>query len=68
MADVERIYPEAKTALINWIEQHFHDIESYVFVSKLADGTTMTIHHVPSKIEAYGLLEIAKLGGFEKVK
>lgn len=65
MASVERIYPEPKTALINWIEQNFHDIESYVFVARLDDGTIQTIHDISSKIEALGMLEVAKRGEFQ---
>lgn len=68
MAEVQRIYPEAKTALINWIEENFHDIESYVFTCLQSDGTTMTIHHVKSKIEARGLLAIASEGEFSKAQ
>ena len=65
MADVRRIYPEAKTALINWIEEHFHDIESYAFTCLLKDGKTVTVYDVSSRVEALGLLEVAKSGEFK---
>lgn len=60
MAEVKRIYPEAKTALINWIEENFHDIDSYIFTCRLKDGTSMTVHDVDSFIEALGMVESAK--------
>jgi hypothetical protein len=57
---VQRIYPEAKTALINWIEESFHEIDSYIFIAKLKDGTTMTLYHIDSHLEGVGLCELAK--------
>lgn len=57
---IQRIYPEPKTALINWIEQNFHQIADYVFTCRLSDGSTMTIHDIGGRIEALGLLEAAK--------
>lgn len=55
-----RIYPEPKTALINWIEENFHEIESYVFTAKLSNNTIMTVHDVEDFTEAMGLASISK--------
>jgi len=64
LAEVKRIYPEAKTALINYIEQHFHSIESYVFTCRIKDENgqeeQMTVYDVDSFVEALGMLESAK--------
>lgn len=60
MADVRRIYPESKTALINWIEQNFHEIDSYVAAFRTTDGKVFIIHDVHSEVEALGMLESTK--------
>lgn len=60
MGEMIRLYPEAKTALIKWIEDHFHDIESFVTVLHLKDRTTWTIYDIPSYLTGLGLLELAK--------
>ncbi|GAB7387369.1 hypothetical protein BSNK01_12050 [Bacillaceae bacterium] len=65
---VRRIYPEAKTALINWIEQNFHEIDEYVAVFTMKDGTMMTIYDVYSYIGAVGLAEMAKESIHEAVR
>lgn len=65
MVDIQRIYPEAKTALINWIEQNFHEIDAYVFVCTMVDGAHQTIHHVDSRVQALGILEAAKDKAFK---
>lgn len=57
---VQRLYPEAKTALINWIEQHFHEIEGFVATFELKDGSTLTIHDVKTHIQAAGLASITE--------
>lgn len=66
VAEIQRIYPEPKTALINWIEQNWDNIQSYVFVALERNGETMTIYDVDSRMEAFGLLAIAQRGEFEK--
>ena len=68
IAEIQRIYPEPKTALINWIEQNWDNIESYVFVALEKSGETMTIYDVDSRMEAFGLLAIAGRGEFEKTR
>ena len=55
MADVVRIYPESKTGLINYIEEHFHDIDEFVVTFTLKDGTTMTVYDCYSYINALGI-------------
>lgn len=56
---ITRIYPEAKTGLINWIEENFHEIDSFVASFTIKDGTSMTIYHTKNTIEAFGILGIA---------
>lgn len=55
MSEVKRILPESKTELINWIEQNFHDIDTFVVTFNLKDGTTMTVYDCYSFVEALGL-------------
>ena len=67
LADIKRIYPEAITGLINWMEQNFHDIDSFVITFKLKDKEMWTVHHTDSYYEAlaistWGLDTIQKLG------
>jgi len=52
---VQRICPEAITGLINWMEENFHDIDSFVVTFMLKDKTSMTIHHTSSYFEALGI-------------
>lgn len=56
--NVKRIYPESKTGLINYIEEHFHDIEQFVITFSLNDGTTMSVYDSFSYLEAVGLAGI----------
>ncbi|TQK41956.1 hypothetical protein FB479_11657 [Brevibacillus sp. AG162] len=58
--NVKRIYPEARTGVINWIEQNFHDIEGFVCIFNLKDGTTQLVYDTYTYLEAIGLAEIAK--------
>ena len=58
MSGVKRVYPESKTGLINWIEEHFHEIEQFVVTFSLNDGTTMSIYDSFSYLEAVGLAGI----------
>lgn len=58
MTDVKRIYPESKTGLINYIEEHFHEIEQFVVTFSLNDGTTMSVYDSFSYLEAVGLAGI----------
>lgn len=65
---VVRIYPEAITGTIKWMEDNFHDIDSFVVTFMLKDGTSMTIHHTSSYFEALGIVAyttdaIQRLGG-----
>ncbi|MET3699353.1 hypothetical protein [Bacillus oleivorans] len=60
MSKVSRIYPEAKTGLINYIEQNFHEIDSYVVTFTLKDGTTMTVYHSNSFVEAMGIVGVSQ--------
>ena len=67
VAEVKRVYPEAITGLINWMEQNFHDIDSFVITFKLKDKEIWTAHHTESYYEAlaismWGLDTIQKLG------
>lgn len=52
---VTRIYPEAITGTIKWMEENFHDIESFVVTFMLKDGESMTVHHTSSYFEALGI-------------
>jgi hypothetical protein len=67
MAEVKRIYPEAVSGLINWMEDNFHDIDSFVITFLMKDKTTMTVHHTDSYFNAlalamFNLDTIQKLG------
>lgn len=59
MSSVKRIFPGPTNGLINWVEQNFHDIEQYVCVFKLKDGTTMMTYDTYTYLEAVGLVGIA---------
>ncbi|MFB5192673.1 hypothetical protein [Alicyclobacillus fastidiosus] len=54
-ATVQRIYPESRTGLINWIEQKFHDIDQYIVTFAMKDGTTVTVYDTYSFFNAMGL-------------
>ena len=55
VAEVKRIYPEAKSGLINWIEQNFQEIEQFVAIFKMKDGHSYTFYDTYSFLEAMGL-------------
>lgn len=55
---VVRIHPEGKTALINYIEENFEDIEEFIFTSKHKDNTTMTIYDCYSYFDACAINNI----------
>ncbi|MGN7328739.1 hypothetical protein [Bacillus pumilus] len=57
---VKRVFLGAVNGLINWIEQNFHDIDSFVTTFKMKDGTLMTIYHIELYLEAVGMAEICK--------
>lgn len=59
MAEIKRIYPEAKSGLINWIEQNFQEIEQFVGSFKMKDGQMYTFYDTYSFLEAMGLTAIA---------
>lgn len=52
---VVRLYPEAISGLINWMEDNFHNIDSFVVTFMLKDGGSMTVHHTSSYFEALGI-------------
>lgn len=54
-SNVKRIYPEAITGTINWMEENFHEIDSFVVTFRLKDKTSMTIHHTDSYFEALAI-------------
>lgn len=56
---VKRIYPEGKTALINWIEENFHEIDSFVATFTMKNEEVATIHHCNSWIEAMGITTVS---------
>lgn len=60
MDKVKRIYPESKTGLINWIEENFHDIDEFMFVAELKDGTSMNVYDFYTYRGAVGTAEMAK--------
>lgn len=60
MIDVQRIYPESKTGLINWIEQNFHEIDEFVVQFQMKDNTSMFVYDTYSFRNALGMLEMAK--------
>jgi hypothetical protein len=56
---VKRIYPEAKTALIKWIEDNFNDIDNYLFICNVkSDGSTMTVYDCDTFMSAAALAAI----------
>lgn len=58
MDNVKRLYPEAKTALIKWIEDNFAEIDDFIFTAHCKDGTTMTIYDVSSYFNACAINNI----------
>lgn len=52
---VVRIYPEAISGLIHWMEEHSHEIDSFVATFMLKDNDSMTVHHTTSYFEALGI-------------
>lgn len=60
MCDVKRIYPESKTGLIKWIEDHFHEIDEFVVQFQMKDNTSMFVYDTYSYRNALGMLEMAK--------
>ena len=55
MNQIKRIYPGGINGLINWMEENFHDIDSFVVTFKLKDKTSMTVHHTDSYYEALAI-------------
>lgn len=60
MENVKRIYPGAKNGLINFIEENFHDIDSYVATFTFKDGSTTTAYECSSMLEAFGIIGMAQ--------
>lgn len=58
--NVTRIFPEAKTGLINWIEENFHDIDTFVVTFRMKDGTTMTVYDCYNFVEALGIVGVSQ--------
>jgi len=59
VAEIKRIYPEARTGLINWMEQNFQEIDQFVASFKMEDGQMYTFYDTYSFLEAMGLTAIA---------
>lgn len=61
MSKVKRIYPGPVNALINFIEEHFHDIDEYVIIIKTKSGDPMAymIYDTYTPISARGLISTA---------
>jgi hypothetical protein len=59
MGKVQRIVPESKTGLINWIEENFHDIDSFVVTFSMKDNTTMTVYDCTTFMEAIGIAGVS---------
>ena len=53
---VKRLSVEAKSQLIEWMEENFHDIDSFIYIANMKDNTTLFVHHCDDVIEAFGLL------------
>jgi hypothetical protein len=60
ISKVTRIFPEAKTGLINWIEENFHDIDQFVATFTSKDGTTMTVYDCFTFLEAMGIVGVTQ--------
>lgn len=60
VGNVKRIYPEAKTGLINWIEENFHEIDAFAATFALKDGTTLTVYHATTFLEAMGIVGVTQ--------
>lgn len=60
MSNVKRVFPGPTNGLINWMEENFHNIDGYVAVFYMSDGTTMTVYDAYSYVQAIGLAEVAK--------
>jgi hypothetical protein len=60
MSNVSRIFPEAKTGLINWIEKNFHNINQFVATFSMKDGTTMTVYDCYTFLEAIGIVGVSQ--------
>ncbi|MDF2902375.1 MAG: phage related protein [Bacillus sp. (in: firmicutes)] len=60
MSKVKRVYPEAKTGLINWIEENFHEIDSFVVTFTLKDNTTLTVYDCHTFVEAMGIVGVTQ--------
>ena len=58
--NITRIHPEAKTGLIKWIEDNFHEIDEFMFVAELKDGTSMNVYDFYTYRGAIGTAEMAK--------
>lgn len=55
VGSVIRMYPESKSGLIKWIEDHFHEIDEYLAIFTLKDGTDMTVYDCCSYRSALGM-------------
>lgn len=60
MSNIKRLYPESKTSLIKWIEDNFHEINEFMFVAELKDGTSMNIYDFFTYRGAIGTVEMSK--------
>jgi hypothetical protein len=60
MSKVQRIYPESKTAVINYIEENFHEIDEFVCTFRFKDGTSITIYDAYTYFNALVMIEMGR--------
>jgi hypothetical protein len=59
MNNVKRVYPGAKNGLINWMEENFHEIDSYVATFTMKNGNSMVVYDCHTLIEAFGIIGLS---------
>jgi len=60
MSNIQRIAPESKTAMIQFIEENFHDIESFVMTFSLKTGEVITYYDVEDYMDAAALAGVTQ--------
>lgn len=60
MSNVKRVFPGPTNGLIKWMEDNFHEINGFVAVFDMKDGTTMTVYDSHTYVQAVGMTEVAK--------
>ncbi len=58
MSNVKRIAPDSKTAMIKFIEDNFHDIDSFVMTFSMKSGSIETYYDVEDYRDAAALAGI----------